>query len=190
MRPLFNTPTLFLCACALVTHAWPTTSPFPASIKLPPTWSKVKAQSDPGVLRVATNMALAAPSGDTLVSFSIQPSSVSALPDIYAVAYSLETGSIIAPVGWVKTSEFGPLGITKGGMVSMRIPEATIKRLASTSRLSAVRLAIFAPEATGQELAGQKASDSVVLVLGSSSATPPGDSAVSPHNANFGAVQL
>ncbi|KAJ2096852.1 hypothetical protein GGI09_004145 [Coemansia sp. S100] len=143
----------------------PTTSPFPASIKPPPTWSEVKAQSDPGVLRVAGNMALAVPSGDTLVSFSLQPSSVSAIPDIYAVAYSLETGSIIAPVGWVKTSEFGPLGIAKGGMVSMRIPEAVIKRLASTSRLSAVRLVIFAPEATTHESASRKASDSVVLIL-------------------------
>ncbi|KAJ2038159.1 hypothetical protein GGI08_008370 [Coemansia sp. S2] len=190
MRMLNIGAILVLYAYTLITHAWPTTSPFPASIKPPPTWSEVKAQSDPGVLRVAGNMALAVPSGDTLVSFSLQPSSVSAIPDIYAVAYSLETGSIIAPIGWVKTSEFGPLGIAKGGMVSMRIPEAVIKRLASTSRLSAVRLAIFAPEATTHESATRKASDSVVLILGSPSATPPGSAVATPHNANFGAFLL
>ncbi|KAJ2821841.1 hypothetical protein FBU31_004775 [Coemansia sp. 'formosensis'] len=171
----YNTAILVISACVLPTHAWPTANPFPASVKLPSTWSEVKAQSDPGVLRAAANMALAAPSGDTLVSFSIQPSSLAAISYIYAVAYSLETGSIIAPIGLVKTSEFGSLGIAKGGMVSMRIPEAAIRKLTS-SHLSAVRLAIFAPELTTLEPSSQMASDSVVLVLGSPSSTPPGDS--------------
>ncbi|KAJ2492157.1 hypothetical protein IWW37_001734 [Coemansia sp. RSA 2050] len=169
---------LAISACTLITHAWPTTSPFPASVKPPPIWSQVKAHSDPGALRIAANMALAAPSGDTLISFSIQPSSLGTIPNIYAVAYSLETGSIIAPVGWVKTSDFGPLGIARGGMVSIRIPEATIKQLASTSRLSAVRLALLAPEATTPESASQQASDSVVLVLGSSPTASHDSSAI------------
>ncbi|KAJ1654867.1 hypothetical protein GGF44_002091 [Coemansia sp. RSA 1694] len=159
---------LAISVCALLVRAWPTTGPFPASVKPPSTWGEVKALSDPGVLHAAASMALAAASGDTLVSFSIQASSVSAIPGIYVIAYSLETGSIIAPVGFVKTSEFGSLGIAKGGMVSIRIPEPAINNLASASRLSAVRLAIFAP--TLARSAGQWASDSVILVLGSSSA--------------------
>ncbi|KAJ2788014.1 hypothetical protein GGI18_003067, partial [Coemansia linderi] len=58
--------TLAFTACTHTTHAWPTTSPFPVSVNPPPTWSQAKAQSDPGVLRIAANMALAAPAGDTL----------------------------------------------------------------------------------------------------------------------------
>ncbi|KAJ2910358.1 hypothetical protein GGI21_000947, partial [Coemansia aciculifera] len=116
---------------ALLVHAWPTISPIgPMSTKLPPTWSKVKARSDPGALRVAASMALAAAKGDTLISFSIQESSAGSVPVIYLAAYSLETGALIKVLGSVKSSEFGSLGLTKGGMVSIGIPEATINNLA------------------------------------------------------------
>ncbi|KAJ1956729.1 hypothetical protein EC988_001193 [Linderina pennispora] len=151
---------------AAIAHAWPTANIFPASDSLPVNWKDVKAQTDLGVLRVASSMTLAATSGDSFIPFSIQPSRISGIPNIYAVAYSLEDGAIIAPVGRVKTEQYKTLGIDKGGMVSLRIPETTVKELASSSGVSAVRLAILAPEASSDVTVGQWAADSVVFALG------------------------
>ncbi|KAJ2009625.1 hypothetical protein GGI04_000277 [Coemansia thaxteri] len=138
-----------------------------ASDKLPRTWNDTRAHSDIGVLRASANVVVSASPDDTLVSFSIQPSIAAAISDIYAAAYSLETDLLIAPVGKVSTRDYGMLGLSKGGVVSLRIPEATISRLASSSGLSTVRLALIAPKPSASEATSRLVSDSVLLVLDS-----------------------
>ncbi|KAJ1946958.1 hypothetical protein FBU59_001931, partial [Linderina macrospora] len=117
------------------------------------------------------------------------PSRISGIPNIYAVAYSLDNGNIIAPVGRVKTEQYKTLGIDKGGMISLRIPETTVKELASSSGVPAVRLAILAPEASSDVTVGQWAADSVIFSLGkANSEESPKAEEKSSANANTGSV--
>ncbi|KAI8324994.1 hypothetical protein GQ54DRAFT_308786 [Martensiomyces pterosporus] len=159
-------PTAIIALTAAAASAWPAANIFSASSNLPVTWDDVKNQTDAGVLRVSSSIAVASTDGDSFIPFSIQPSRVSAIANIYAVAYSLENGSIIAPVGRVKAEQLAPLGIGRGGMVSLRIPQPAVKELGSANGVPAVRLAILAPEASSPAAAGKWASDSVVFVLG------------------------
>ncbi|KAJ1993099.1 hypothetical protein EDC05_002357 [Coemansia umbellata] len=127
--------------------AWPIANPFSASANLPSTWENVHIQSDHGALRLSSSMFMAATNGDTLISFSVQPSVVETIPHIYLAAYSLESGALISPVGMTTASSFWNLGIDVGGLVSLRIPAATVSALAvAANGNSAVRLAVIAPE--------------------------------------------
>ncbi|KAJ1942090.1 hypothetical protein GGF37_003266 [Kickxella alabastrina] len=156
-----------LAVLSTVASAWPIAHVFPASDKLPLTWAEVRSQSDVGILRASGSMAMAANVGDSYVSFSVQPSRIALISEFYTVAYSLEDGSLISPVGRVSATDLLPLGLRKGGMVSMRIPAESVTKLAAASGgASAVRLAIIAPEASSPATVGQWALDSVVFVFG------------------------
>ncbi|KAJ1643416.1 hypothetical protein J3B02_001917 [Coemansia erecta] len=158
--------------------AWPAVRTFMGSEKLPLTWADARSQSDIGTLRVSNSMFIASSDrSDSLISFSIQPSQAANIPAVYAVAYSLQDGHKIMPVGKVSSSDLAPLGLSRGGMVSIRIPASVIDTIARTSGASAVRLALIAPEMKHSESAGQWASDSAVFVL--NAAPESADSAIS-----------
>ncbi|KAJ2235637.1 hypothetical protein IWW45_002429 [Coemansia sp. RSA 485] len=179
MRFAANRVILALLSASALTLAWPVVRTFRASEKLPSTWTDAKLQSDIGALRVSNSMFIAQNDGsDSLISFSIQPSLAANIPAIYAVAYSLETGQSIMPVGKVSTSDLAPLGFNRGGMVSIRIPDAVVKLLAKTSGANAARLALIAPKAPHPESTGLWASDSAVFVL-TAGAPENADSAIS-----------